>query len=91
MTPVNLLTHAQTCTQTRSGRKYKDATLLNEFRKMEMSHDLDGHSDSEQLIDANGAAATPTSSTIVISDQDYQQENDISSDEEEIDTGNYRP
>lgn len=62
-------------------RKYKDATLLNEFHEMEMSHDVNSH---RAMIDDNGAAA---SSAVVNS---HQQAED-SSDEEEVDTGNYRP
>ena len=74
-TPVPLSYHAW--------RKYKDATLLNEFHEMEMSHDVDtDHRDTEQLIDDNGAAAASPGNV------NYDG---VSSDEEEIDTGNYRP
>ena len=52
---------------------------------MEMSHDM--NSDTEQLIDDNGAAAT----AVANSNHHQQQQADISSDEEEINTGNYRP
>ena len=59
---------------------------------MEMLHDLD--SDTEQLIDDNGAAATPSGAAIANSNHHHhhqQQGADLSSDEEEINTGNYRP
>ena len=56
---------------------------------MEMSHDINNHSDTEQLINDNGAAATPTS--VAVGNSNHQQQADLSSDEEEIDTGNYRP
>jgi hypothetical protein len=72
-----------------AGRKYKDATLLNEFHEMEMSHDI--NSDTEQLIDDNGAAATPSGTVVANSNHHQQQQADLSSDEEEINTGNYRP
>ena len=50
---------------------------------MEMSHDVDiSHRDTEQLIDDNGAAAASSGNV------NYDG---VSSDEEEIDTGNYRP
>ena len=76
---------SHTCTD----RKYKDATLLNEFHEMEMSHDISSHSDTEQLIDDNGAAATPTS--VTVANSNHQKQDYLSSDEEEINTGNYRP
>ena len=49
---------------------------------MEMSHDVgSNHQDTEQLIDDNGAAASSNNVNY----------DGASSDEEEIDTGNYRP
>lgn len=68
-------------------RKYKDASLLNEFHEMEMTHDMAAQHDDGQLIDDNGAAA---SSNVSVNHTHHRES--ISSDgEEEIDTGNYRP
>lgn len=68
-------------------RKYKDATLLNEFHEMEMNHDKNSHGvEVGQLMDDNGAAA----SSSFINSHRHQGEG-LSSDEEEIDTGSYRP
>ena len=68
-------------------RKYKDATLLNEFHEMEMSHDVNSH--RAELTDDNGAAA---SSSFVNSHLGPGGGEGLSSDEEEeINTGSYRP
>lgn len=68
-------------------RKYKDATLLNEFHELEMNHDMNSHGvKADQLMDDNGAAA---SSSFINSH--HHQEEGLSSDEEEINTGSYRP